>query len=147
MFYIINIYLKAWRFINKQNVSLSSWSLYYGGNKYNCAGNSGQSMLFMRMHWEVKTNTNDIMLKLEGPSEVIQINHLTLYIRHFNVEKSQELNQSGKSFTIRVRKRSRVTSPWWWHRWFLTLLPFNITVIINSWSRYHWENPRTWGWD
>ena len=56
------------------------------------------------MHWEVKTNTKDTMLKLKGTSEVIQIIHLSWYIK-IQVEKCQGLNQS-KSFTVRARKRN-----------------------------------------
>ena len=44
------------------------------------------------------------MLKLKGTSEVIQIIHLSWYIK-IQVEKCQGLNQS-KSFTVRARKRN-----------------------------------------
>lgn len=41
-----------------------------------------------------------------------------------------------------------VMSPRWWHRSFVTLLPFTRTSNNSSWTRHHRENPkpRRWGW-
>ena len=39
-----------------------------------------------------------------------------------------------------------MTSPTWQHRSFLTSLPITRTINIYSWTRHHWENPRTQGW-